>query len=272
MLNMKMKFLAIMLMGISTVGCATDDYMRYAETQREMQIARSNAEVERYKAMAAIAANGDSTTKVAAMFALQGDGGNGNNGNHAAHIAPPKSPWEIAREWAGIVLPVAVQAYGINANKEIAVTQSNNSRDVAISTNGTFATMGGHIATGGASTASVANAGFTALTNVSQSGFTNMNNMGTTISNVATAGFTSNQNIAQSGLTATQTVATSGLTAVQSTATAGITGVQNTATAGLTAVQGTATSGITAVQNTATAGITGVQTTATGAITALDTP
>ncbi len=261
MSKIRLKVITAMLMGLTSFGCASNDYVHYVTTQKEIQVAQSMAEVERYKAMASIASTGDVTTRVAAMFALQGAGGVGNAGAGTVQVAAPKSPWETAREWVGMVLPVAVQAYGINANKQIAVTQSNNSKDVAISTNSTFATMGGQIAGGATSTANVATAGFNSLTT-----------MGTTLGNVATAGFTANQNIAQSGLTATQTVAQSGLTATQNVAQSGITGVQNTATAGLTAVQGTATSGITAVQNTATAGITGVQGTATNAITALTPP
>lgn len=240
MLRTKFKAIAVTCVtSIASFGCASSDYLHYANTQKEIQVAHAMAEAERYKAMAAVASNGDSTTKVAAMFALQGVD-NRQNQNGATHLAPPKSPWELAREWIGIVLPVAVQAYGINANKQIAVTQSNNSRDVAVSTNQTFATMNGQTVNSGT-------AGVTAIQNTATAAFNGLTTMGTTLGNVATVGFTANQNIAQSGLTSTQTVAQSGITGVQNTATAGLTAVQGAATAGITGVQGTATNAITAL-------------------------
>jgi hypothetical protein len=111
------------------VGCASTDYKHYKEIQVEI----AKAEAARYSAMARIAESGDSTTKVAAMFALQG----GKSGS-TTHIAAPKSLGEEMLQWAGIILPTAVQAYGINANKQISVTNSNNAAATAASTNNAF--------------------------------------------------------------------------------------------------------------------------------------
>lgn len=113
-------------------GCATGDYKHYADAQMAMQIARSTAEAEKYKAIAAIAQSGDTATKVAAMFSLHSQGA---QPQQASGISAPKSGSDSAKEWLGLLLPAVVQGYGIQANQVIATTQSNNAREVAISTN-----------------------------------------------------------------------------------------------------------------------------------------
>lgn len=235
-----------MIAAACVAGCTSTEYLKYAEAQRAVGVEQARAEQQRYAAMAEIAKTGDGTTKVAAMFALQG--GAGQQHNQVATMLAPKSGWDTAKEWVGLILPTAVQAYGINANKQVAIAQSNNSKDIAVSTNQTFSSMAGNIATAGA-------------------------NGGTAVSNVATAGFAANQAVATAGLTAVQTTATTiagqGFDASQVLGAAGITGVQATAEAGLTATQTTATAGLTAVQTTAQSGLTATQTTATNAITAL---
>lgn len=148
-------FIIAAVAAASLSACATNDYKQYADAQTQIQLAKSNAEAERFKAMAVIAATGDSVTKVAAMFALQSAGGSAPQSG--AQIMSPKNPWDSAREWLGVLLPSVVQVYGINANASVAKAQSNNSRDVAVSTNSTFATIG---ASGTAAAANVAAAGF----------------------------------------------------------------------------------------------------------------
>jgi len=102
---------------------------------------KANAEASKYAAMASIAQTGDTTTNVAAMMSMQSS----SQSQTTMQLAAPKSASDSIKEWLGLLLPVAVQGYGIKANQEIAVTQSNNSRDVAVSTNSTFTTMSGNI-------------------------------------------------------------------------------------------------------------------------------
>lgn len=127
-----MKKLLLLLPLLS--GCASTDYQRYAD----IQIAHAKAEEARYASMARIADSGDTTTKVAAMFALHKTSSGAQN-----VIQAPKSGWDIARDMLGIVLPVAVQAYGIHSNQIISTTASNNATALGISTNRAFVDMAG---------------------------------------------------------------------------------------------------------------------------------
>jgi hypothetical protein len=136
-----MKTLTGVALLILLTGCASTDYQKYTEMQTNIQVAKANAEALKYAAMASIAQTGDTTTKVAAMMSMQAS----NQSQATLQLAAPKSASDSIKEWLGLLLPVAVQGYGIKANQDIAVTQSNNSRDVAVSTNGTFATMSGNI-------------------------------------------------------------------------------------------------------------------------------
>jgi hypothetical protein len=75
------------------------------------------------------------------MMVLQGHG----PAPQATPLAAPKSAGDTLREWLGIVIPSLIQGYGIHANQIIATTQSNNSRDVAMSTNQAFVGIAGQI-------------------------------------------------------------------------------------------------------------------------------
>lgn len=126
---------------VALTGCATSDYSKYADMQTAIQVAKSNAETEKYKAISVIGAGGDVTAKVAAMFALQGVG----NAPPAVQIAAPKSFSDSAREWAGILVPGLMQGYGVFANTQMGMRQSDNSTALGISTNDTFLGMAGQI-------------------------------------------------------------------------------------------------------------------------------
>ena len=186
---------------LALTGCATDDYKRYSETQAAIASARSNAEVARYQALAEIARSGDSTAKVAAVMSLQM--GSSQNTPQQQLIAP-RSTGDIALQWASVLVPSVTQLYGINANRQIAITQSNNQAAVAQSTNNTFATMNGNMAT---SNTAIATAGLTAVTNVASSGLT-------ATTNVANTGIAQVGTTAASGLTAVTNVNASSNTAI----------------------------------------------------------
>ena len=144
-----LKLASIALAAVLLTGCASENYRLYAETQKSIANANAMAEAARYQALSEIAKQGDTTAKVAAVISL-------NRGGNALptqqQIAPPKSMAETALQWTGVLLPSIVQGYSINANRQIAITQSNNATATAMSTN---QTMQG-----------IANAGFTAATTI----------------------------------------------------------------------------------------------------------
>jgi hypothetical protein len=214
----KIKLLAILAASVALAGCGTtEQYKMYADTQKSIAQANAMAETARYAALAEIAKTGDSGARVAAVMSIN-FGSQGGNGPRVQQVAPPKTFGETALQWTSVLLPSLTNIYGITANRQVAVTQSNNQAAVAKSTNDTFATMNGNMAT---SNTAIANSGFTAVTNVANTGIAQV---GTT----AAAGLTATTNIANSGLTA--------VTAVNASSNTAITNVSNAANASIKAV------------------------------------
>lgn len=236
---------------ISLSGCATGQYDAYVKANTELATARANADAARYKALSDIAGSGDSSSKIAAVMALALGGGGTNS-------APQQieAPRNEALQWASILVPSLTQIVGMDYNYRMNKTQSDNAREVAISTNSTYSTMGGQIAstaaTGANATQGVANAGFTAMQVLGTNGLA-------ATQNTAVVGLSATQNTAIAGLAATQGTAISLGNNVQNTAVAGLLTTQNTATAGFN----TATSLGTNIQNTGVAGLSATQGTAT---------
>ena len=192
---------------VMTVGCATNkDYQLYAETQQKIAHAQAMSDTARYAALAEIAKTGDSGARVAAVMSIN-FGSQSGNSPRVQQVNPPKTFGDTALQWTSILLPSLTNIYGITANRQVAVTQSNNAASVAQSTNATFATMNGNMAT---SNTNIANAGFTAVTTVANTG-------------IAQVGAT-----AAAGLTAVTTVNANSNTA--------ITNVANAANASIKAV------------------------------------
>ena len=203
---------------VMTVGCATNkDYQLYAETQQKIAHAQAMSDTARYAALAEIAKTADPGARVAAVMSIN-FGSQSGNSPRVQQVNPPKTFGDTALQWTSILLPSLTNIYGITANRQVAVTQSNNAASVAQSTNATFATMNGNMAT---SNTNIANAGFTAVTNV-----------------------------ANSGLTAVTTVANTGIAQVGTTAAAGLTAVTN--------VNASSNTAITNVSNAANASIKAV--------------
>ena len=202
------KNIAIALtVAVMTVGCATNkDYQLYAETQQKIAQAQAMSDTARYAALAEIAKTGDSGARVAAVMSIN-FGSQSGNSPRVQQVNPPKTFGDTALQWTSVLLPSLTNIYGITANRQVAITQSNNQAAVAKSTNDTFATMNGNMAT---SNTAIANAGFTAVTNVANTG-------------IAQVGTT-----AAAGLTAVTTVNASSNTA--------ITNVSNAANASIKAV------------------------------------
>ncbi len=165
---MKRTGLILALSAIGLVGCATNDYKMYADTQRAIAASKANAEIARYQALAEIAKTGDSAAKVAAVLSIQMGGGVGQP-QAQAPIAAPRNAGDTILQWTSVLLPSLTQLYSVNANKSVAVTQSNNAASVAMSTNNTMANIAG---SGFTSVTSVANNGLTAATTLGTQGLT----------------------------------------------------------------------------------------------------
>ena len=185
-----MKYKILLLCGLfALTGCATNEYALYAETQQKIAHANAMAETARYAALAEIAKQGDSAAKVAAVMSLQMGQ---SSGPRIQQINPPVSFTDRAIQWTSILLPSVTQLYGINANRQIATTQSNNQAAVATSTNNTFAAMSNNMAT---SNTAIANTGLS------------------TANSIATTGLTATTNVANTGISALVTSGSNGLNA-----------------------------------------------------------
>lgn len=183
-----MKLTIIALGALILTGCASSDYRLYAEMQVKIAQAQAQAEATkeaaRYAALAEIAKTGDTTARVAAAMSIQQGGSSGQQNSPKINVAPPKSWADTALQWTGVLLPSFTQLYNISANRQIAITQSNNAAATAASTNQAFT--------------NIANGGFTSNTtiangirpNVTISGNTgssiNANNTGTSNAGNAT--------------------------------------------------------------------------------------
>jgi hypothetical protein len=204
----RIKLLAILTATLALVGCGTtEQYKMYAETQKSIAQANAMAETARYAALAEIAKTGDSGARVAAVMSIN-FGAQGGNGPRVTQVAPPKTFGDTALQWTSVLLPSVTSLYGINANRQVAITQSNNQAAVAQSTNATFSTMNGNMAT---SNTAIANAGFTAVANVANTGIAQV---GTT----AAAGLTAVTAANASSNTAITNVANAANTSIQAVA------------------------------------------------------
>ena len=222
----KLKLVALVVAAVGLVGCASNDYRLYAETQAKIAQANRDAEIARYQALAKIAETGDSASRVAAVISLN-IAGAGGPGPRQLPVNPPQTFGDKALQWTSVLLPSVTQMYGISANRQVAITQGNNQAAVAQSTNNTFASMN---AAGHNANVAISGQGFTAVTNV-----------------------------ANGGLTAATNIANSGLTAVTDVANTGIGQVGATAGAGLTAVTAVNASSNTAITNVSNAANTSIQ-------------
>jgi hypothetical protein len=214
------KNIAIALtVAVMTVGCATNkDYQLYAETQQKIAHAQAMSDTARYAALAEIAKTGDSGARVAAVMSINFGSQTGNSPK-VQQVNPPKTFGDTALQWTSILLPSLTNIYGITANRQVAITQSNNAAAVAKSTNDTFATMNGNMAT---SNTAIANSGFTAVTTVANSGLTAVTNVANTgiaqVGTTAAAGLTAVTNVNASSNTAITNVANAANTSIKAVA------------------------------------------------------
>ena len=127
--------LLIILCALSLTGCA-HEYAAYADAHK----AQAAAQTARYKALADIAAQGDTTAKVAAVMSLQMGGQ-----QQSTQINAPKNWADYALQWTGLLLPTFGQVYSVNKQTSLGMRQSDNATAVAVSTNNAFVGIAGKI-------------------------------------------------------------------------------------------------------------------------------
>jgi hypothetical protein len=134
---MRKSILASVIGVLLLTGCATgtSDYERYTQAQEAIAIARSQAEIARYKALEAIALKGDSGAGVAAAMGIAMGGGQ-NTVPRDGPMAQPRSTTDKLLPWASLLVPSLTQFYSIQKNAEISITNSNNSLAAQKSSNG----------------------------------------------------------------------------------------------------------------------------------------
>ena len=137
---MRLNILAGAIVALSLTGCGTtSNYQLYAQTQENIAVARAQSEIERYKALQAIANSGDTTARVAAVIALQQGSPQSNTG---PRIEQPTNPGDTALRWAGVLVPSLTQIYGIGKSTDLAIINSNNNKEIAINSNETMLGFG----------------------------------------------------------------------------------------------------------------------------------
>jgi len=182
------------LIVLALVGCASTDYTKYSETQ--VAIARYKAESEkaRYAVLTEIVKKGDPTASVAAVMSMQ----MGMGTPQEQRLEAPRSSGDDMLKWASLLVPTAVQGFGIYANARVATTQSNNATTTALSTNSTFASIAN---TGSNNQASMASNANTAITSVAGSANTALTSMGNSANTALTSMAASNASNVSNALT-----------------------------------------------------------------------
>jgi len=137
---MKSRFILPIFLVVALAGCASTEYAQYSKAQTDIATARHTADAAKYKALADIAASGDSSAKVAAVMALALGGGQGAG---PVALAAPQS--SSALQWASILVPGLTQVAGMRYAFLSQQTASNNATSLGISTNSTFAGIAGKI-------------------------------------------------------------------------------------------------------------------------------
>lgn len=106
-------------------GCATTDTKAFYEAQKDSETAKFNA-------ITALATGADPTTRALLAVMLGGGMAGGQGGIRQA------APDTTALQWASVLVPGAVQAYGLLEQGRTARIQSTNSTTLGISTNDTM--------------------------------------------------------------------------------------------------------------------------------------
>lgn len=130
---MKKSLIAIAVSAMFLTGCASTDYALYAQTQQQIAVSKSEADIARANALKEIAATGDSAAKVAAVMSLQF--ASQSQSQSSQQIAAPSSLSDTLLKWASVLVPSLTQVYAIGKSTDVAITHSNNSVKVQQSNN-----------------------------------------------------------------------------------------------------------------------------------------
>lgn len=138
---MKLKTILAAATIVALTGCATgpSDYALYSQTQQLIAQERAKADVARANALKDIAQAGDATAKVAAVMSLQFSA---QTAQSTPQLSAPVSASDTALKWASLVFPTLTQFYSIGKNTEVAITNSNNAKDISVNTNQTMLGFG----------------------------------------------------------------------------------------------------------------------------------
>lgn len=131
---MKKSLIAIAAAAMFLTGCATSNYALYAQTQQQIAVSKSEADIARTNALKEIAASGDTAARVAAVMSLQ-FGLQGQSQNQQ-QIAAPTSFGDTMLKWASVLVPSLTNVYAIAKSTDVAITHSNNSVESLKSNNG----------------------------------------------------------------------------------------------------------------------------------------
>jgi hypothetical protein len=113
-------------------ACSTTaEYTAYANSHAQSENAR-------YKVLQDVAATGGESAKVAAVMAMA-------LGQPQSSLKAPEAPGGTALQWLQILLPSAVQAYGITSSTRLGIAQSQNATALGQSTNATMVGIAGLI-------------------------------------------------------------------------------------------------------------------------------
>ena len=130
---MKKSLIAIAVGAMFLTGCASTDYALYAQTQQQIAVSKSEADIARANALKEIAATGDSAARVAAVMSLQF--ASQNQSQSSQQIAAPSSFGDTMLKWASVLVPSLTQVYAIGKSTDVAITNSNNSVELQKSNN-----------------------------------------------------------------------------------------------------------------------------------------
>lgn len=119
---------------LTLTACATGNEAYYAAIkEREQRIA--DQELRSDTAIAQMAASGDAQAKGMAIMYFASKGQQSKTAQQ--HIAAPKSVAEQILPWASLLVPSITQIYGIKAQTDVAIINSNNALEGRISDNQT---------------------------------------------------------------------------------------------------------------------------------------
>jgi PBP1b-binding outer membrane lipoprotein LpoB len=131
---MKKSLIAIAVGAVFLTGCATSNYALYAQTQQQIAVSKSEADIARTNALKEIAASGDTAARVAAVMSLQ-FGAQGQSQTQQ-QISAPTSIGDTMLKWASVLVPSLTNVYAIAKSTDVAITHSNNSVESLKSNNG----------------------------------------------------------------------------------------------------------------------------------------